>query len=71
MRIVRGRDQRAGPDGSAAQYALIERLRAAGLDRPAIALWESGPLRVVDVLASTLRGAASSFQRSVATSSSS
>src|SRR5260221_343655 len=55
MRMVRGCDQRAGPDGSKAQYALIERLRAAGLDRSAIALWESGPLRVVDVLAFAAR----------------
>src|SRR5258708_33051004 len=51
MRMVRGCDQRAGLDGSKAQYALIERLRAAGLDRSAIALWEAGPLRVGDVLA--------------------
>ena len=50
LMMVRGRDQRAGPDGSAEQYALIERLRAAGLDREAIRLWESGGLRVMDVL---------------------
>ncbi len=50
MRLVRGKDQRAGPDGSPEQYALIDRLRAAGLDREAIALWESGGLRLVDVL---------------------
>ncbi|HEY7356111.1 MAG TPA: phospholipase D family protein [Ktedonobacterales bacterium] len=50
LRMVRGRDQRAGKDGSPEQYALIDRLRAAGLDREAIALWESGGLRVVDVL---------------------
>jgi len=55
MRMVRGCDQRAGLDGSKTQYALIEPLRAAGLDRPAIALWESGPLRVVDVLAFAAR----------------
>jgi|GEM_PF-315540 len=48
--MVRGRDQRAGPDGTPAQRALIDRLRAAGLDDQAIALWESGRLRVVDVL---------------------
>ena len=50
MRLVRGKDQRAGPDGSREQYALIDRLREAGLDREAIALWESGGLRLVDVL---------------------
>ena len=50
MRLVRGKDQRAGPDGSPEQYALIDRLSAAGLDREAIVLWESGGLRLVDVL---------------------
>jgi phosphatidylserine/phosphatidylglycerophosphate/cardiolipin synthase-like enzyme len=50
LHMVRGRDQRAGKDGTPEQYALIERLRAAGLDREAIGLWESGGLRVVDVL---------------------
>src|SRR5256885_5743377 len=48
--MVRGRDQRAGPDGSPEQHALIERLRAVGLDDAAIALWTAGRLRVVDVL---------------------
>ncbi len=50
LRMVRGLDQRAGKDGTPEQYALIDRLRAAGLDREAIALWESGGLRVADVL---------------------
>lgn len=50
LRMVRGKDQRAGPDGSSEQYALVDQLRAAGLDREAIRLWESGGLRVVDVL---------------------
>jgi phosphatidylserine/phosphatidylglycerophosphate/cardiolipin synthase-like enzyme len=50
LTMVRGRDQRAGPDGSADQDALIRRLRAAGLDDAAIALWTAGTLRVVDVL---------------------
>lgn len=50
IRLVRGKDQRAGPDGSAEQYALIDRLREAGLDHEAIALWESDGLRLVDVL---------------------
>ena len=39
IRLVRGKDQRAGPDGSAEQYALVDHLREAGLDREAIALW--------------------------------
>ncbi len=50
LRLVRGQDQRAGKDGSPEQYALIDRLRAAGLDHEAISLWESGGLRLVDVL---------------------
>ncbi|HEY7781487.1 MAG TPA: phospholipase D family protein [Ktedonobacterales bacterium] len=50
LRIVRGRDQRAGPDGSPEQERLLKRLRTAGLDAAAIALWEKGDLRVVDVL---------------------
>jgi phosphatidylserine/phosphatidylglycerophosphate/cardiolipin synthase-like enzyme len=50
LTMVRGRDQRAGPDGSAEQEALLRRLRAAGLDDNAIALWTGGTLRVVDVL---------------------
>jgi phosphatidylserine/phosphatidylglycerophosphate/cardiolipin synthase-like enzyme len=48
--MVRGRDQRAGADGSPEQEALVERLRAAGLDTAAIELWRTGQLRVVDVL---------------------
>jgi phosphatidylserine/phosphatidylglycerophosphate/cardiolipin synthase-like enzyme len=48
--MVRGRDQRAGADGSPEQEALVERLRAAGLDGAAITLWRTGQLRVVDVL---------------------
>jgi phosphatidylserine/phosphatidylglycerophosphate/cardiolipin synthase-like enzyme len=48
--MVRGHDQRAGPGGAPEQRALLERLRAAGLDDDAIALWESGQLCVEDVL---------------------
>ena len=48
--LVRGRDQRAGPDGSAEQERLIASLRAAGLDDDALALWRTGRLRVMDVL---------------------
>ncbi len=50
LRMVRGHDQRAGKDGTPEQNALIERLRAAGLDDDAIALWQSSELRVMDVL---------------------
>jgi phosphatidylserine/phosphatidylglycerophosphate/cardiolipin synthase-like enzyme len=48
--MVRGRDQRAGNDSAPEQRALVERLRAAGLEDAAIALWTDGQLRVVDVL---------------------
>jgi phosphatidylserine/phosphatidylglycerophosphate/cardiolipin synthase-like enzyme len=48
--MVRGRDQHAGADGSPEQKAMVERLRAAGLDDAAITLWRTGQLRVVDVL---------------------
>ena len=50
LHMVRGHDQRAGKDGSPEQIALLQRLRDAGLDDEAIALWESGDLRVIDVL---------------------
>ncbi len=50
LRMVRGFDQRAGPDGTARQRALLDRLKAAGLDDEALALWQSDRLRVVDVL---------------------
>lgn len=48
--MVRGPDLRAGRDGTPAQLALIQRLRAAGLDEEAIRLWRAGGLRVKDVL---------------------
>jgi phosphatidylserine/phosphatidylglycerophosphate/cardiolipin synthase-like enzyme len=48
--MVRDSDQRAGPTDSPSQRALVERLRTAGLDDEAIALWDSGQLRVLDVL---------------------
>lgn len=51
LRMVRGQDLRAGPDGSPAQEALLARLRAAGLDEDAVALWQSGLVSVRDVLA--------------------
>ena len=48
--MVRGPDLRAGRDGTPEQLALIQRLRAAGLDEEAIRLWRAGGLRVKDVL---------------------
>jgi phosphatidylserine/phosphatidylglycerophosphate/cardiolipin synthase-like enzyme len=50
LALVRGRDQRAGQDGSDAQYALLDHLRAVGLESDAIALWQSGGLSLADVL---------------------
>lgn len=50
LMMVRGSDQRAGPDGSPQQNTLLDRLRAAGLEEDAIGLWVSGQLRVMDVL---------------------
>jgi phosphatidylserine/phosphatidylglycerophosphate/cardiolipin synthase-like enzyme len=50
LHMVRGRDQRAGKDGTAEQYALLNHLRDAGLDADAIRQWESNGLRVLDVL---------------------
>jgi phosphatidylserine/phosphatidylglycerophosphate/cardiolipin synthase-like enzyme len=50
LMMVRGKDQRAGQTGSREQRALVERLRAAGLDDDALALWSTERLRVMDVL---------------------
>lgn len=51
MEIVRGQDQRAGPDGSPEQEALVARLRAAGLEEADITFWSSYPLTMQAVLA--------------------
>ncbi len=51
MEIVRGKDQRAGPDGSPEQQALVSWLRAAGLEEADIAFWTSYPLTMQAVLA--------------------
>ncbi len=51
MEIVRGKDQRAGPDGSAEQEALVAWLRAAGLEEADITFWSSYPLTMQAVLA--------------------
>ena len=50
LEMVRGADQQASEDGTPAQQALLARLRTAGLDEEALALWEQGQLRVEDVL---------------------
>jgi phosphatidylserine/phosphatidylglycerophosphate/cardiolipin synthase-like enzyme len=55
LALVRGRDQRAGQDGSEAQYALLDHLRAVGLDRDAIALWRASGLSLADVLGLAVR----------------
>ncbi len=51
MEIVRGKDQRAGPDGSTEQEALVAWLRAAGLEEADITFWSSYPLTMQAVLA--------------------
>jgi len=50
MELVRGKDQRAGPDGSLEQDALVAELRAAGLDEDKIDFWCSHNLTVQTVL---------------------
>jgi phosphatidylserine/phosphatidylglycerophosphate/cardiolipin synthase-like enzyme len=55
LALVRGRDQRAGQDGSDAQYALLDHLRAAGLDHDAIALWQADGLSLAEVLGLAVR----------------
>jgi phosphatidylserine/phosphatidylglycerophosphate/cardiolipin synthase-like enzyme len=50
MELVRGKDQRAGPDGSPEQEALVAELRAEGLDDAEIDFWCSHNLTVQSVL---------------------
>ena len=50
MELVRGTDQRAGPDGSPEQEALIAELREEGLEAPEIDFWCSHALTVQAVL---------------------
>jgi hypothetical protein len=50
MELVRGTDQRAGPDGSPEQEALIAELREEGLQEPEIDFWCSHKLTVQAVL---------------------
>jgi phosphatidylserine/phosphatidylglycerophosphate/cardiolipin synthase-like enzyme len=50
MKLVRGRDHRAGPDGSDEQEALLAELRAEGLQEAEIDFWCSQKLTVEAVL---------------------
>jgi phosphatidylserine/phosphatidylglycerophosphate/cardiolipin synthase-like enzyme len=50
MKLVRGRDHRAGPDGSDEQEALLAELRAEGLQEAEIDFWCSHDLTVQVVL---------------------
>jgi phosphatidylserine/phosphatidylglycerophosphate/cardiolipin synthase-like enzyme len=50
MELVRGTDQRAGPDGSPEQEALLAELRAEGLQEPEIEFWCTHDLTVQAVL---------------------
>lgn len=51
MRLVRGTDQRAGPDGSPEQEALVAELQMMGLSSTDIAFWTTQDLTVRNVLA--------------------
>src|SRR3989454_10825965 len=50
MKLVRGRDHRAGPDGSSEQEALLAELRAEGLQEAEIDFWCTHDLTVQAVL---------------------
>ncbi len=50
IELVRGKDQRAGPDSSPEQDALVALLRTAGLDDDKIAFWCSNTLTLKTVL---------------------
>lgn len=50
MELVRGKDQRAGPDGSPEQEALVAELRAEGLQEAEITFWSSHKLTPQTVL---------------------
>lgn len=50
MKMVRGSDHRAGPDGSPEQLALIADLQAAGLSEEDIAFWTTQELTLQNVL---------------------
>lgn len=50
IRLVRGKDHRAGPDGSPEQEALLAELRAEGLVEEEIAFWTTQELTLQNVL---------------------
>jgi len=50
MEMVRGTDQRAGPDGSPEQESLLTELRAVGLAEPDIEFWVTHELTVQNIL---------------------
>jgi phosphatidylserine/phosphatidylglycerophosphate/cardiolipin synthase-like enzyme len=50
IKLVRGKDHRAGPDGSPEQEALLEDLRAEGLQEADIAFWSTHELTLQEVL---------------------
>jgi len=50
MKLVRGTDHRAGPDGSPEQEALLDELRAEGLGEAEIDFWRSHELTIQAVL---------------------
>ena len=50
IKLVRGQDHRAGPDGSPEQEALLDELRAEGLPEEAIAFWTTHELTLQNVL---------------------
>src|ERR1700730_15490106 len=55
MQLVRGKDHRAGPDGSPAQEKLVQELRAEGLGDAEIAFWTTQELTVQNVLGYAVR----------------
>jgi phosphatidylserine/phosphatidylglycerophosphate/cardiolipin synthase-like enzyme len=55
MPLVRGNDQRAGPDGSPAQEQLLAELRLAGLNEEEIAFWCHHQLTLQTVLGYAVR----------------
>jgi phosphatidylserine/phosphatidylglycerophosphate/cardiolipin synthase-like enzyme len=55
MEIVRGKDHRAGPDGSPEQEALLAELRAVGLQEEDLNFWQQNALTVQNVLGYAVR----------------
>ncbi len=55
IRLVRGQDRRAGPDGSPEQEALLAELRAEGMGEEEIAFWQTNELTLQNVLGYKVR----------------